>query len=58
MFYFFNNIFIREKQNYAADADVKMSMHIFPDGLWNVSHKQSQWYGTKVKVNGRQNTSK
>ena len=33
MFYFFNNIFIREKQNYAADADVKMSMHIFPDGL-------------------------
>ena len=33
MFYLFNKIFAREKQNFAVDADVKMSMHRFPNSL-------------------------
>ena len=30
MLYFFNKCFVWEKQNFAVDADVKMSMHRFP----------------------------
>ena len=33
MFYFFNKIFVREKENFAVDADVEMSLHRFPNGL-------------------------
>ena len=39
MFYFFNKIFVRGKWNFTVDADVKMSMHRFTNGLQNGSHK-------------------
>ena len=37
----------------SVEADIKMPIPKFPNGLQNTLHKQSQWCGTKVKRNDR-----
>ena len=46
--------FQKEKIRFCSvDADTKISIPRFPNGLQNVSHKQSQCCGVKVKRNDR-----